>query len=129
MEPSDEQDRGQTVLGPNFHLFQGQIATERMEPVPFALSGGAIVTSAMEKVCRVCGFDDNDERWSSSGSPNYVICPCCAAESGVDDTTARMVRAYRGRWAKEGYPWFEKGQRPDPWSAEAQIASVPPEWR
>lgn len=87
------------------------------------------MTGSPESICRVCGYDDGDERWTSCGSPNYVICPCCAAESGVDDLTVKIVRKYRAGWTANGRPWFEDAMRPDHWDAEDQLNRLPTEWQ
>jgi hypothetical protein len=60
-----------------------------------------------ESVCRVCGYDDvGEERYSAGGVPEYVICPCCGAESGVDDSTLREARRYRSAWVGAGAKWW-----------------------
>lgn len=38
----------------------------------------------VESICRVCGLDEDDERWTGPDGAQYVICSCCGAESGVD---------------------------------------------
>ena len=80
-------------------------------------------------LCAVCGYDEEDERWSVHGSPNYVICPCCAAESGVDDLSPADARRYRARWFAAGTPWFLPNERPDDWDLAEQLARVPDPYR
>lgn len=83
---------------------------------------------AAESTCRVCGFDEGDGRWLS-GNPEYLICSCCSAESGVDDSTRSAVQRSRRDWVRAGMPWFEPGERPEPWDAAAQLGRVPDPWR
>lgn len=97
--------------------------------VQAALSAPAATNgSHVETVCRVCGFDDGDERWTGPDGAQYVICPCCGAESGVDDVLVRWVRRYRLRWIRAGRPWWS-GDAPASWDPDHQLRLVPPEWR
>jgi hypothetical protein len=83
----------------------------------------------METVCRVCGFDDGDVRWGP-GAPEYVICPACWGESGVDDLTVAAARAYRSRWLAAGAPWRDAQEGPpEGWVPQRELERVPPLWR
>lgn len=82
----------------------------------------------MESVCRVCGFDEGEDRWQPDG-PGYDICSCCAAESGVDDRTKADALRYRNAWVAAGMPWFAPDERPAQWSGESQLRDVPAAWR
>lgn len=84
----------------------------------------------VESVCRVCGFDDvGEERWTGPGGAQYVVCPCCGAESGVDDHDLPVARRYRAAWRAAGCSWFDPERRPDEWSADKQSERIPPAWR
>ena len=82
-----------------------------------------------EAVCRVCGWDDGDERWSVQGHPQNVICSACGSESGVEDLNLKSVRAARKKWLETGAVWFAPEDRPLTWSADAQLSQVPRAWR
>lgn len=82
-----------------------------------------------ETACRVCGFDEDDDRWTGPDGGQFVICVCCAAESGVDDVDLRMVRRYRADWHANGSPWFEPECRPPGWQASSQESAIPFGWR
>lgn len=74
-------------------------------------------------LCRICGWDLGEHGWEQvDAAPNYIICPCCAAESGVDDITQRMRRRYRQEWIERGCPWFDPGEKPEGWRPEGQLA-------
>jgi hypothetical protein len=84
----------------------------------------------IESICRICGYDDvAEERWTAPNIAEYVICPCCAAESGVEDDGLRVVRKYRAKWVQAGCPWFTPDQRPDAWSFDLQAEQIPEAWR
>jgi len=83
----------------------------------------------IETTCRVCGYDEGDERWTGSDGAQYVICPCCGAESGVEDIRLGWVRDYRSRWMAEGCPWRDRGEQPADWDADQQLRAVPDPWR
>jgi hypothetical protein len=83
-----------------------------------------------ESICRVCGYDDvGEERWTGPDGAQYVICPCCGAESGVDDYDLRSAREYRSSWLRKGCPWFQPEERPPDWSFNLQGAQIPGDWR
>jgi hypothetical protein len=56
----------------------------------------------VESICRVCGLDEDDERWTVPDGAQYVICSCCGAESGADDFDLDRVRRYRTTWIDAG---------------------------
>lgn len=64
--------------------------------------------------CRVCGWDLHEPGWDPS--PQYVICVCCGAESGVDDLDERQARRYLVAWIARGGRWFVPDEMPDGWS-------------
>jgi hypothetical protein len=85
---------------------------------------------AIESICRVCGYDDvGEERWTARDVAEYVICPCCGAESGFEDDDLRLVREYRTKWVQAGCSWFNPDQRPDMWSLDPQAEHIPEAWR
>jgi hypothetical protein len=77
--------------------------------------------------CRACGFDQAPQLpWGEDGnSPAYLICPCCGAESGLDEVTAADAAAYRDAWVKKGKAWFRPELMPKGWSWEKQKALIP----
>lgn len=77
--------------------------------------------------CRACGFDQAPQwPWGEDGrSPAYLICPCCGAESGLDEVTPADAHAYRDAWVKRGKPWFRPELKPNAWSWEKQKALIP----
>ena len=83
----------------------------------------------IESTCRVCGYDEGDERWTGPDGAQYVICPCCGAESGVEDIRLAWVRDYRSRWITQGCPWFNKEEQPAGWTVDQQLQAVPDRWR
>ncbi len=84
--------------------------------------------------CRVCGFDYGEIRWSI-GSDNelyaqYMICPCCRAESGPDDFDLETVRKSRQEWIDTKMEWWDKDDPPPHnWDPIEQMKNIPPEWR
>ncbi len=86
-------------------------------------------SAPVETVCRVCGFDEGDERWTGPDGAQYVICPCCGAESGVEDVLLRWVRRHRLRWIRAGHSWWSRQEPPAGWDPDEQLAQVPPAWR
>lgn len=84
----------------------------------------------IESICRVCGYDDvGEERWTGPDGAQYVICPCCGAESGVEDYNLRAVRESRTKWVQAGCPWRDSDLRPDNWSFDQQAEQIPQAWR
>lgn len=60
-----------------------------------------------ENICRVCGYDDvGEERWTVPDGAQYVICPCCGAEPGIEDYNLQAVHEYRAKRVKAGCPWL-----------------------
>jgi hypothetical protein len=56
----------------------------------------------VDNICRVCGLDEDDERWKGQDGAQYASCLCCGAESGVDDVDLRWDRDYRSTWIAVG---------------------------
>jgi hypothetical protein len=90
----------------------------------------AVVLGTEESFCRVCGFDDEleSERYFV-GEPQYIVCPCCGSESGVDDLRPEMVRQARRAWVGSGRMWREPEERPADWDPDAALAALPARWR
>ena len=86
------------------------------------------VLGVVESRCRVCGLDEDDERFVG-GSPQYVICHCCESESGVDDSTREEVSRARRKWVEGGRQWRYPKARPADWDPDAALAALPPKWR
>jgi hypothetical protein len=89
--------------------------------------GAACVPAPVDAVdtgtaCRICGFDLEQR---PAGTPGYLICYCCGAESGLDDTTRANARRYRSRWLSGGGEWFTPGKRPDGWILQEQLRRIP----
>jgi hypothetical protein len=82
-----------------------------------------------ETVCRVCGLDNGDVLWDEYGVPQYLICPCCATESGIGDDNLSQVREIRGYWVARGAEWDDPKLKPKVWDLLKQLANIPPEWR
>ena len=72
--------------------------------------------------CRVCGWDLGEPAWNPSAQ--YIICPCCGAESGVDDLDERQARRYLVFWVAAGGRWFAREQRPAGWSLASHLDRV-----
>jgi hypothetical protein len=84
----------------------------------------------IESHCRVCGYDDvGEERWTARHVAGYVICPCCGAESGVEDIDLRLVRRHRAARVATNCPWFDPDLRPDIWDFDLQAERIPEAWR
>ena len=86
------------------------------------------VIGVVESRCRVCGLDEDDERFIG-GSPQYVICPCCGSESGVNDLFVEGVGRGRRAWVEGGRQWRDPEERPADWDPDAALAALPPKWR
>jgi hypothetical protein len=83
-----------------------------------------------ESICRVCGYDDvGEERWTGPDGAQYVICPCCGAESGVDDDYRASALAYRRSWISRGCQWVQPEESPPDWALNPQAAQIPGDWR
>ena len=76
--------------------------------------------------CRVCGFYIENLPWGEAGNcPTYEICPCCGVEFGNEDYTIESVKKYRNEWlSKDGY-WFDPDEKPNEWSLDEQLKSIP----
>jgi hypothetical protein len=71
-----------------------------------------------------------DEPGWVDGAPEYLICDCCGAESGVDERSTEMARRYRAEWAARGYAWWDRAHQPVGWSfTEQQCACIPAAYR
>lgn len=82
-----------------------------------------------ETTCRVCGLDVGDALWNEYGVPQYLICACCATESGIGDDNLSQVREIRGYWVARGAKWDDPRLKPKDWDLLKQLANIPPEWR
>lgn len=102
--------------------WQVRLQHEPREPWPDA-------PATAETRCRVCGFDEGDERFDGAASPRYAICSCCGAESGVDDVSVAAVRHHRRGWIMRGAPWFTEAELPGDWTLDRQLTQIPPEWQ
>ncbi|NEA40096.1 hypothetical protein G3I42_12560 [Streptomyces sp. SID11385] len=87
-----------------------------------------------ETVCRLCGL--SGETYWHRGAPTGLRCPCCGAESGIDDLAVpgdwyslAGIRALRGYWAARGGPWYLPEKRPVDWDVLRQFGNLPAEWR
>lgn len=69
--------------------------------------------------CRVCGFDVGGG-WEAGG-PLYIICACCGAESGVEDSPTGTALAYLLDWVAAGTPWFNPADEPQQWDLRQQL--------
>ncbi len=85
--------------------------------------------SVVESVCRVCGLDEGEDRWTGRDRAQYVICSCCGAEAGVDDLDVAAVRRYRTDWQNGGAAWFSPEERRANWRLDRQMERVPAAWR
>ncbi|WP_431035763.1 hypothetical protein ACQYWQ_17710 [Streptomyces sp. P6-2-1] len=86
-------------------------------------------TVPVEETCRVCGLGGEGALWNEYGVPQYLICPCCGVESGVEDETYARVQASRAQWLASGAEWKEPEYRPAHWNLEEQLARIPAQWR
>ena len=70
------------------------------------------------------------ERYSDGDIPEYVICACCGAESGVDDSTLDEVRRYRSEWVSQGADWWSsRAEMPSGWDLQTQMKLIPERWQ
>src|SRR4051794_26221216 len=74
-------------------------------------------------LCPVCGWDRGEPGWVA-GAPIYLICGCCAAESGVDDLSARTADLYRRLWVARGHPFTVAEEAPATWSRATVSAQL-----
>lgn len=87
--------------------------------------------------CRVCGlFLGKDVKgneyfpWGENGnSPSFDICICCGVEFGYGDCFLEDIRAFREEWMKKGSPWRSPEYKPENWSLEEQLKTIPKEFR
>lgn len=76
-------------------------------------------------LCRVCGLSHEEPGWAGEDSgPKYLICECCAAETGVDDVDEGTTQRYRAAWLARGALWFVDASRPPQWSALEQMTKA-----
>jgi hypothetical protein len=70
------------------------------------------------KICPICGYSDlSDIPYDEYGYPTYVICDCCGYEFGFDDESKNIsFSAYRQKWIKEGFHFFNKKKEPVLWN-------------
>lgn len=88
------------------------------------------VRLVVESICRVCGYNDGDHRFNGLGHPEYVICPCCGSESGVDDSDLDQVRRTRAKWVEAGCSWWSPNdEEPTAWKPGLWRDRVPERWR
>lgn len=87
-----------------------------------------VVIGTRETSCRVCGFDEGDDRYFV-GEPQYVICSCCESESGLDDGGPEGVGRARRAWIEGGRTWRYPEHRPVGWDPDAALAALPAKWR
>ncbi|WP_218122303.1 hypothetical protein [Blastococcus aurantiacus] len=88
-----------------------------------------VVIGTRETFCRVCGYDDHPDERFSDGVPQYLICPCCGSESGIDDVTHDLVRRSRETWVDRGRTWQAPEERPADWDPGVALAALPARWR
>src|SRR5438067_11786556 len=70
----------------------------------------------MRYKCPVCFFPDMD-----SPPSDYMICPCCGTEFGLDDEDVSHAEL-RMEWAKRNFPWFSTyTARPLGWNPVLQL--------
>lgn len=81
------------------------------------------------RTCRVCGFIGKDYPWGlDNKSPEFFICCCCGAESGLDDVDVNVISWYRNKWIANGKNWFDKKSKPLQWDFESQRRNIPIEY-
>jgi hypothetical protein len=87
-----------------------------------------VVVGTKETFCRVCGYDDLDERYFVR-EPQYLTCACCGSESGPDDLNSDLVRRSREKWVEGGRTWQNPQERPADRDPDAALAALPAKWR
>ena len=75
-----------------------------------------------DDACRVCGFDIGGG-WDGA-QPLYIICACCGAESGLEDSPTTSAHAYLRLWISAGCPWFDEAMRPPHWRLVDQLRAA-----
>ena len=66
--------------------------------------------------CPVCFFPDMD-----SPPSDYMICPCCGTEFGLDDEETSHDQL-RMMWVERNFPWFSNYTAPPPgWDPVRQL--------
>ncbi|MBP0000045.1 MAG: hypothetical protein J7641_13790 [Cyanobacteria bacterium SID2] len=79
-----------------------------------------------DKICRICGLLQLNPPWGIDGrTPSFEICDCCGAEFGYNDVTLQTIYQYRQSWLSQGANWFDRTQKPEGWSLEAQLKQIP----
>jgi rubredoxin len=83
------------------------------------------------RVCPVCGFENEFEAYDAGDLASFEICPSCGTQFGYDDHAStpaeRAVRhaALRTSWIAAGMRWHSVAERsPHDWDPEAQLRRV-----
>ena len=80
--------------------------------------------------CRVCGLRYATPPWGDDGrTPTFEICDCCGVEFGYEDCLPVGAQRARAEWMSNGAPWFNPDARPPDWDRDAQMRSIPAEFR
>jgi hypothetical protein len=76
--------------------------------------------------CRVCGFEDTDQPYGSTGNePSYALCPCCNVEHGYEDYTVESSLEYRKTWLAKGANFTDVKLKPAAWNLAKQLQNIP----
>lgn len=80
--------------------------------------------------CRVCGYILDEPPWGEDDQiPTFDLCNCCGVQFGYEDCNLAYVKKFRMEWIKNGVKWFFSKNKPENWSLEEQLKSIPLEYR
>ncbi len=77
-----------------------------------------------ECICKICGYDIYPDKFRGGDTPTYIICPCCGAESGYEDSTPKSIENCRQKWIDNQMIWFDKSIKPANWDFKQQIENI-----
>lgn len=84
----------------------------------------------MLTICRVCGHDHGDFIWGEDGNTaSFEICDCCGTEFGYEDATLEGIIKKRKEWIDSGAHWNNSKAKPQNWTLEKALESIPEKYR
>ncbi|MBK23091.1 MAG: hypothetical protein CME70_03705 [Halobacteriovorax sp.] len=82
------------------------------------------------KICRVCGSLHYDYPWGEDGScASFEICECCGTTFGYEDATIVAIKRKRKEWIDSGAQWREPQSKPEGWSLDDALRSIPDNYK
>ncbi len=99
--------------------------TDRAEDETFKGCSTLGTVALNPRLCRVCGFEAEDEPWGPDGTiPTFDYCPCCGVEWGYQDSSEAGIAMYRAKWIGQGARWSDSKVEGDGMTTEARLARL-----